>query len=321
MMPLKLRTTAVIHAGILIAIALIFALFSAYNPVLGIFSATLWPLPFIVLGVKHGLKACVLALLAASIIAAFWLNPLYSLSIILGFSWIAISVAYTLRRKYPLAQTLYWSITMSLLSKYLVLFVLTHILGFDPLNISQAAILKGTEKLTWLLNYSNVPHQDIQLIITELPKTLHTLNKLLPTGFVIASILDSLCNYWLAQKILVHWGIDVTALPDFEQLYMPKYLTWFFVGSAAAITYLNLNPTSIYFTLLFNIYIVSLFLLIIQAISCIFFFANRTAYPVLIKNIAVLLIFVNPLFGKIAALFAIYDIIRQLRHPNFAHGG
>ena len=50
------KTSAMVEAGILAAIAIVMALISMYVPVLGAFVNFVWPLPIVICGCRHGLK-------------------------------------------------------------------------------------------------------------------------------------------------------------------------------------------------------------------------------------------------------------------------
>ena len=262
------------------------------------------------------MKSCLLSLAIAAIWTSFLSNPLYSISIICGFSLIAVALVFTLERNYSLTGTIYITAAASLLSKCLTLLILIHLLGFNPLIITPENITQGLNKILYLAKLSGIATQDIQPLSTVIPTALRTVNYLLPAGFVIAAFVDSLANYALVAKISTYIGKPIKTLPRFEQIRIPMYIAWLFVGSSLTMTYLPGNSHSYFAVASFNIYIFSLFALIVQAISGVFCLANKTAYPLIIKNIAVILIISNPIFSKLAALFAIYYISRYLRRSK-----
>ena len=48
------KTSAMVEAGILAAVAIVMALISMYVPVLGAFVNFVWPLPIVICGCRHG---------------------------------------------------------------------------------------------------------------------------------------------------------------------------------------------------------------------------------------------------------------------------
>ncbi len=69
------KTSAMVQAGILAAVAIVMALISMYVPVLGAFVNFVWPLPIIICGCRHGLKWSIMTLLVATIIIAMIISP------------------------------------------------------------------------------------------------------------------------------------------------------------------------------------------------------------------------------------------------------
>ena len=66
-----MRTTRVqpmVEGGILSAVAILFALISVYVPFIGVFVNLIWPVPIILLGVRHGYKWSLMATVVAGIL-------------------------------------------------------------------------------------------------------------------------------------------------------------------------------------------------------------------------------------------------------------
>ena len=59
------KTSAMVEAGILAAIAIVFAIISMYVPVIGSFINFLWPLPIAICGMRNGLRWSVMTLIVA----------------------------------------------------------------------------------------------------------------------------------------------------------------------------------------------------------------------------------------------------------------
>jgi uncharacterized protein YybS (DUF2232 family) len=73
------KTSAMVEAGILAAIAIVFAIISMYVPVIGSFINFLWPLPIAICGMRNGLRWSVMTLIVADIAVAVLISPLLSL--------------------------------------------------------------------------------------------------------------------------------------------------------------------------------------------------------------------------------------------------
>ena len=70
-----IKTKSMTESGLLAAITVITALIGVYVPLLGTVAILLWPLPILVLEVRHGIKWSLMSVLVAGIIMSI-LNTL-----------------------------------------------------------------------------------------------------------------------------------------------------------------------------------------------------------------------------------------------------
>ena len=90
------KTSAMVEAGILSAIAIVMALIAMYVPVIGAFVNFVWPLPIIICGMRHGFKYSVMTLIVATIIVAIVISPIqaFFLGAIFGLLGLILGVLY-----------------------------------------------------------------------------------------------------------------------------------------------------------------------------------------------------------------------------------
>ena len=79
----KVKSTT--ESGLLVAITVIMALMALYLPILGIAATLLWPLPIIVLIVRHGMQYGVLSVAAAAIIMTILISPMSAVHMVAAF--------------------------------------------------------------------------------------------------------------------------------------------------------------------------------------------------------------------------------------------
>ena len=94
------KTSAMVEAGILAAIAIVFAIISMYVPVIGSFINFLWPLPIAICGMRNGLRWSVMTLIVADIAVAVLISPLHAFSLLAAFSLVGLTLGECMRRGY-----------------------------------------------------------------------------------------------------------------------------------------------------------------------------------------------------------------------------
>ena len=127
------RVRPMVEGGILSAVAILFALISVYIPIIGAFVNLIWPVPIILLGVRHGYKWSLMATAVAGILIALLIHPLHAISVAVGFGLTGIVLGHCFRRGYkPVTSVLFGSVA-SLVSKIIVLSISAVVLGINPL--------------------------------------------------------------------------------------------------------------------------------------------------------------------------------------------
>ena len=95
------KTSAMVEAGILAAVAIVMALISMYVPVLGAFVNFVWPLPLVICGMRNGLKWSIMMLLVATIIIAMIISPINAFFLAAIFGLLGLILGECMRRKFP----------------------------------------------------------------------------------------------------------------------------------------------------------------------------------------------------------------------------
>ena len=77
------RVTSMTESGLLAAITVVMALIGVYVPLLGTVAVLMWPLPILVLIVRHGLRWGVMAVVVSGVLTAALVEPVVSLRLAL----------------------------------------------------------------------------------------------------------------------------------------------------------------------------------------------------------------------------------------------
>ena len=174
------RIRPLVEGGILSAIAIVFALMSAYLPILGPFVNMLWPVPIILLGVRHGFRWSVMATLSAGVLIAVLMHPLHALSVVVGFGLIGIVLGHAIREAYSPGKALVWGSLASLLSKVAVLGLSAFILGINPLEMQIDVMAKGTEEALAMYRSMGMQEEELQRLAATMGQLVDVLRIILP---------------------------------------------------------------------------------------------------------------------------------------------
>ena len=137
------KTSAMVEAGILAAVAIVMALISMYVPVLGAFVNFVWPLPIVICGCRHGLKWSIMTLLVATVI----------IGLILG---------ECMRRHLPPMKMMLYGSVGAVIALVLNIVLSFWVLGIDPIEMMFSSFHQSLEQLTVYYREHGMSEADIK---------------------------------------------------------------------------------------------------------------------------------------------------------------
>lgn len=314
------KTSAMVEAGILAAIAIVMALICMYVPVLGSFVSFLWPLPMAICGCRHGLKWSVMTLLVASIIIAMLMSPLNAFFLAAIFGLLGLILGECMRRHLePMKLMLFGSIG-GVIALALNVGLSFLVLGIDPVQMMFTSFDESLAQLAGYYREHGVSEAEIAASIAGYKEMLRMMKLIMPGAFLICAPLMAWLNYLVAKKILTKLGENFAPFPAFTQLKVPGWVLWPFAISLLAVTYFYQKaPESWLYVASVNVQTVTSFALVFQGIVLVYWFVESRKKPRWWANLATALIFVLPLFSQVIVYVGAFDMVfdfRKIRHKQ-----
>lgn len=319
------RVKPMVEGGILSAIAIIFALISAYIPVVGVFTGIFWPVPIILLGVRHGYKWSMMATVVAGIISALLTGPLHALSVVLGFGLIGIALGHGFRKGYSPVKTLLWGVGASIISKLMLMGIGAVFMGVNPLNFEGEGFEQAMEQAINIYRSIGMSEQDLTKIAAEMKELFKLMKVMVPVIIALGAVFDTYINFVAARAVLKRMGksiasVPIESFPPLKSWNMPRATVYVWGLSIAGLLFSQGNPQyQIIYQLAVNLQLAAMLILLVQGLALGYFLADKYEIPKLIRTILLVLIFTNGLFGQIVIFAGVFDLIldyRRLRTPR-----
>lgn len=309
----------VVEGGILTAIAIIFALISTYVPVLGAFVNLIWPVPIVLLGVRHGYKWSIMAVVAAGIIISLLMHPLSAMSVVVGFGLIGIALGYAIRQSFSPAKTVILGAVASFVSKAAVLAIGAAIMGFNPLNFQTEAMTHGLEQAIEFYRDMGMKPEDLAQMEAAMKPMVELVKVILPAGFVLAAFFDTFLNYQVAKAVLAKLGQRIEPFPPFRHWLMPRFTIYALAVALVSIYWGTSREIDFLYGLGMNLQVITTMVLFIQGMALFYFLAEKYKLSRIVKGIILFLIFSNGIIMQALIIAGAFDLIfdyRQLRAPR-----
>ena len=308
------KTSAMVEAGILAAVAIVMALISMYVPVLGAFVNFVWPLPIVICGVRHGLKWSIMMLLVATIIIAMIINPVNAFFLAAIFGLLGLILGECMRRKLAPMKLMLFGSAGALLAIVINLVLSFWVLGINPIDMLYNSINEGIVQMEAYYREHGMSEEDIKLAIAGYSEMVRMMKIIMPGAFLICAPIMAFINYIAAKKILTKLGESFEDFPAFTMLQVPGWILWPYGLSLGAVTYFYLNdPTSWMYNVAVNVQTVCSFTLVFQGIVLLYWFVDAHKKPRWWANMGTALMFFVPIFSQILVYVGAFDMVFDFR--------
>lgn len=317
------RVRPMVEGGILSAVAILFALISVYIPIIGAFINLIWPVPIILLGVRHGYKWSLMATAVAGILIALLVHPLHAVGVAIGFGLTGIVLGHCFRQKYrPVTSVLFGSCA-SLLSKIVVMGISAAVLGINPLADQAAAMSKAVEQAINVYRTFGMKEAELAQLAETMKNMLDLMKVIFPAGLALASVADTYLNFLVARGVLRKLGHQIEAFPAFSRWSFYPVVLYAFILSILMLYWGKSREVTLLADAGLNLQVVSSMLLMLQGLSMVFFYATKYQTPKFLRWLIVALVLSNGFITQMAVFAGAFDIaldFRKLRRAPSTDG-
>lgn len=306
------KTSEMVEAGILAAVAVLFAILGAYLPVLGALFNLLWPVPVAVCGMRNGLRWSVMTLIVAGAVIGSLLGPLQSLSIMVMFGLMGLVLGECLHRSYRPVKTLLFSSAATLISIILSIGLGMLVLGTDPVNLMFEGMEQAMQESTVYYREAGMSEEQITAAVKDNQNLLATIRLILPGSLVVCSPILAFANYMAARKILGKMGVAFEPLPPFTHWRVPEYFIWPYGLSVMVVSFWRDAPQLV-FDLAMNLQMVVSVVFFVQGLAVVYWWLNKSQKPQWWGTIAVILAFAVQVFSIIIVLLGAFESVFDYR--------
>lgn len=303
-------TRALVNTALSAAVAVIIAVIGLFVPFLS-FASFLWPVPVVIAIKRYGFKYGVYVTVVSGLIVGMISQPLYALYVILGFGAIGLAIGVGVERNYSASITLVITSIASLLSKLLLVIIVTRIMGVNPIRLQIEAMEKSLEITTQF--YKNIGLDQVEDIKDIFMNSLELIKLTIPAVLIFASVLDSFLNYTLSGVILKRFKLNMKPFPPFAEWRFPSNAALGFLLLVALTyigRYLGLQNTQV---IMANIFLIFNLVFLIQGLAVVYHYMLSRGLPKFARILIVILALFNHILALVTVFIGLLDVIFDFR--------
>lgn len=300
-------------SGVLLALFAIMLLITIYIPIIGVIMMFILPIPFVFIALENDLKWSLLFLLASCLITVI-LGHVFSVPLTLMMGSIGITIGSYLRIGKSRLQMYIVSVILfiaNMLLIFIVSMVFMDINYIDKTIERMEAIIGQSENM---FNSMGQNEESIEMLL-QLKESLQTIEVLLPSFVVIASIILVGVIYVSCKPIINRFSSKKLIFAPFRELQMPKSLLWYYLIIMVASLFIGATD-GISYTVVINLLFCLQFFISLQGYSLLFFISDsrkwNKAVPIIIVIFSILLPFAS-IVAPFVRILGIIDLGFNLR--------
>ncbi|PFD98993.1 DUF2232 domain-containing protein [Bacillus cereus] len=304
------RTRLITEGAVLLAVYAVLLLTFLYVPVISMVAIFALPLPFLLFMVRYPFSNTCMLLGAAILITIIVSSPLSLVNTFMS-GIIGISLGYMYKKKKEPAEILLVGTLVYLLNFVLVYVASIQFFNIDFLKEMQDMFKQGMEQSEEIMKAAGVPISQEQKDL--LGQFSDMLRILLPSLFVMVSLIYSWITVLIAGNVLKRLKYTVAPWPKFKDMQLPKSIVWYYVVFILLSTFMKVESDSYVYMAFSNLYAIFSLLLLFQGFSFIAFFAHAKGYAKAIPILSFIVCMIIPMLFPLVTILGIIDLGFSLR--------
>ena len=273
----------------------------------------LFPLPAIILGKRRGYKYSALSIVAAALIIMMLTEPITSLKFILMYAPIAIAMSYLIDKNKKPSTVILGGAVVMLISLILVLFIVDISTGIGISEQINSIFESSLEMQKSIMNNIGTNEEQFQILADTYKVLAEFIVLVLPAMLMTFSVLISLINYFVVERVASRFKIAIIPLKDLSLFYLPKNFI-FGIGFLMILAYiLSMMKFANMDIILINIVTIGRIALIVQGLALTKFYLIKNNVNNFLRVIVFFVIIFTPLFSNIITMLAVIDLIIDFR--------
>ena len=306
-------TKALVEGSLLAAINIVLSIMALYMPVLGTFATLVWPVPIVILGIRHGLRTSVLATVVAGMIVAVLSGPFQALSIVISFGLIGIAMGWAINKKMSPFKVLTIGGAASLVSKITLIFLTMLMMGINPIT-EEISILKESLMMAGsLYEKLGMDPKTVESTVESFNRSLELMPLVIPGIFIMASALDTFLTYVVTKAVLAKMGQRLEDLTPFWLWKFPDFTVAFFLFGQLLVLLETYWPVGVLKAVGMNVVLVFAFAFYIEGFSLLAYYLGRYNVAKPLRALIAFFVMFNPLFLQLLFFAGLFDILFNFR--------
>jgi len=297
-----------VESALLAAITVLLMFLGAYLPIAGILVILIWPIPVMVVILRHGLRYGLMTVGVIAMLTAMFMGILQALFAgvaIVGFIGVAFGLG--LQRHWS-AGTMIGAGTGVVAAAFLVAILITGpLMGVNLVDQIQFAMVESIERAADIYIGMGMDPDAVEETRQQMRDSLEFLQMVFPAVFMMAALMYASWTYLMTRWIVPRLGYEVPPMPSFATWKAPKWMAPLLLGAFLAEVLLAAQPDSFMRELSGNVLFATNMGYLLFGVALLYYFVRRVVSSRWLSGLLCAVLTFNSLMLLLLPLAAILD--------------
>lgn len=295
------------------ALSVVLALMAVYLPLAGFLLVLVWPLPLVVLVVRHGLRWGFMATIAAGILVGLLVEPMLSLRLVLAFAPAGLLLGWAFSKQFSGVRTYLLTLGAAIAGQLLAVTLLFWVTDINPLT-EQVEILQSSFD-TSLQMYAEMGMSEDTLVQSrsDIEQGMRALNYLFPLVFIIMGLLYATVAYAAGGRVLKRLGHSVPQFPPFHEWRLPQGFLYLFGFALVGLYWGGTREILWLYQISLNANVLAIMAGFLQGIVLVHCLMRHYHVRVALRTVCYVFILMNPFLAQMVAMTGLIDMLFDYR--------
>ena len=213
------RNKKIIEILLITTISTLIMLMGIYYLPLIIF---LFPVSFIVLGVKYGININIICMIISTFVIGLLTDNISGIFILLAFLPVSIALNYTIKGRRKSLETMAISTLVLMISFFIILSIMRDMTGVSIVVQLEEFFNEALNTQVELLKETGLSNYELLKVTDFLENKLGEVLLIIPSIIMIFSLITAYLNYLISVLILRKLGYGIVYIPKFSRFSLPN---------------------------------------------------------------------------------------------------
>jgi uncharacterized protein YybS (DUF2232 family) len=316
---MNLQLKAVLETVLVAAISTVLVIILFFVPVLNIV-LFVWPVSFIVIGVRRGSWAGILGLIISGLLLSVIIHPLLGLMMVVFNFFLVVGLSWAMKKQLELFEYIVISAAAVLVSSLLSMKMFSLFMGQSVLEYIEKSI--RTFFTSNVIDFSRILDLYYKWNIIEQPMNtaefielfigrLEQFVPFIPASLLVFSLIFGNINFLISRLVLKKFRAEVPEIPEFSDWALPKGAGLGFLAMMVIVFIGNLLKVENFEVVFFTVSSLISFIFTIQGLSVAAFFLKTKKLSGFLKNLILVVVFM--LIPMVLVTLGVLEQIFKLR--------